>query len=296
MKATQGVLEFVKVVEEGSFSAAAQYFGMSKAYISQSVSQLENRLGVRLLQRTTRRLSMTEAGGIFFRYAQDIAQLLNEGEERVRDFQQSPKGNIRVSMIDGGLGECYLAPVLVRFAAQNRGVIIDLELSSHRVDLIEAGFDFAVWIGDLPDSSLIARRLTSFRFGLYASPSYLERSGIVSSPEQLRKHNCLSGLSPRWPLVQDGRTIEIKANGSWHSKSGQVLISAAKEGLGIVRTATFYADEALATGDLVEVLPDWTREKTHVWIIYPSGRNLPRRVSCAINYMLDYFREKAPWE
>ncbi|MCD6582322.1 MAG: LysR family transcriptional regulator, partial [Desulfuromusa sp.] len=175
MKATQGVLEFVKVVEEGSFSAAARHLGMSKAYISQSVNRLENRLGVRLLQRTTRKLSLTEAGGIYFRYAQDVAQQLNEGEERVRDFQQSPKGSIRVSMIDGGLGEWYLAPSLVSFAVQNRGVIVDLDLSSRRVDLIEEGFDFAVWIGELPDSSLIARKLTSFRFGLYASPAYLER-------------------------------------------------------------------------------------------------------------------------
>ncbi len=296
MKATQGVLEFVKVVEEGSFSAAARHLGMSKAYISQSISQLENRLGVRLLQRTTRKLSLTEAGGIYFRYAQEIAQRLNEGEERVRNFQQSPKGNIRVSMIDGGLGELYLAPVLVSFAAQNRGVIIDLDLSSRRVDLVEEGFDFAVWIGELPDSSLIARKLTAFRFGLYASPSYLERSKAISSPEQLRRHNCLSGLSPRWSLAQKGRTVEIKPNGCWHSKSGQILISAAKKGLGIVRTATFYAEEALAAGELVEVLPDWTREKNYVWIVYPSGRNLPRRVNCAIDFMLDSFREKAPWD
>lgn len=292
----QGVLEFVKVIEEGSFSAAAHQLGMSKAYISQSISRLESHLGVRLLQRTTRKLSLTEAGRIYFRYAREIAQRLNEGEERVRDFQQSPKGRIRVSMIDGGLGEWYLAPTLVRFARLNPGVAVDLELTSRMVDLVVDGFDFAVWLGPLSDSTLVARKLTSFRYGLYASPDYLARSGIVSSPEQLREHNCLTGLSQRWLLTHEGRTIDIKPNGSWHSKSGQVLVSAAEEGIGIVRTATFYAEESLAKGQLVELLPEWTREKTHVWIVYPSGRNLPNRVSCAINFMLDSFREKAPWD
>jgi len=199
-------------------------------------------------------------------------------------------------MIDGGLGEWYLAPTLVRFARHNPSVVVELELTSRMVDLVVEGFDFAVWLGPLPDSSLIARKLTSFRYGLYASPAYLERAGIVSAPEQLRSHNCLSGLSLRWYLTHDGRSFEIKPNGSWHSKSGQVLVAAAKEGIGIVRTATFYAEESLATGELIEVLPDWTREKTDVWIVYPSGKNLPNRVSCAINFMLDSFREKAPWE
>jgi DNA-binding transcriptional LysR family regulator len=295
MKDAQGVLEFVRVVEQGSFSAAAQLLGMSKAYVSQSVSKLEGRLGVRLLQRTTRKLSLTEAGEIYYRYAQEISRQLSEGEERVRDFQLSPRGRIRVSMVDGGLGEWYLAPVLASFAAQNPGVILDLDLSSRLVDLVGEGFDFAIRVGTLSDSSLLARRLTSFRFGLYASPDYLEREGIVSSPEQLRRHNCLTGATARWVFTLGGKTIEIRPIGSWHSKSGQVLISAAKEGLGIVRTANFYAQEALASGAVVEVLADWTREKTPVWIVCPSGRNIPRRVSCAINFLLDSFREKTPW-
>lgn len=295
MRAIQGVLEFVKVIDEGSFSAAARQLGMSKAYVSQSVSQLEGRLGVRLLQRTTRKLSLTEAGEVYFRYAQEVVRQLGEGEERVRDFQESPKGRIRVSMVDGGLGEWYLAPVLARFAVENPGVELELDLSSRLVDLVEEGFDFAIRVGNLPDSSLIVRKLTSFRFGLYASPDYLEREGILSSPEQLREHNCLTGATARWVFTQGVKTVEIKPTGSWHSKSGQVLVSAAKEGLGIVRTASFYADKALAAGEVVEVLPDWSREKTPVWIVYPSGRNVPRRVSCAINFLLDNFREKVPW-
>lgn len=295
MKDIQGVVEFVKVIEAGSFSGAARQLGMSKAYISQRVSQLEGRLGVRLLQRTTRKLSLTDAGEVYIRYACEVAKQLSEGEERVRDFQVSPKGRIRVSLVDGGLGEWYLAPVLARFAALNPGVILDLDLSSRLVDLVEEGFDFAIRVGNLADSSLIARKLTSFRFGLYASPVYLEREGVVSSPEQLREYNCLTGATARWTFAQGDRTVEIKPNGSWHSKSGQVLIAAAREGLGIVRTGSFYADKALAAGDVVEVLPDWTREKTPVWIVYPSGRNVPRRVSCAINFLLDSFREKVPW-
>lgn len=295
MKGAQGVLEFARVVEAGSFSAAARQLGMSKAYVSQQISQLEGRMGVRLLQRTTRKLSLTEAGEVYFRYAQEVARQLSEGEERVRDFQESPKGRIRASLVDGGLGEWYLAPVLARFAAQNPGVELDLDLSSRLVDLVEEGFDFAIRVGHLADSSLIARKLTSFRFGLYASPRYLEREGVISTPEQLRDHNCLTGATARWAFTRGERTVEIKPQGALHIKSGQALISAATEGLGIVRTASFYAEKALAAGNVVEVLPDWTREKTPVWIVSPSGRNVPRRVSCAINFLLDSFREKPPW-
>ncbi len=296
MKEIQGVLEFVRVVEEGSFSAAARSLGSSKAYVSQRIIQLEARLGVRLLQRTTRKLSLTDAGQVYFRYADEISRQLSEGEERVKDFQQSPKGRIRVSMVDGGLGEWYLAPVLARFATLHPGVEFDLDLSSRIVDLVEEGFDFAIRVGHLPDSSLIVRKLTSFRFGLYASPSYLEREGVLSAPEQLRDHNCLTGATQRWIFTQGSRSIEIKPEGSWHSKSGQVLISAAREGLGIVRAATFYAEQALADGGVVEILPDWTREKTPVWIVYPSGRNIPTRVSYAMNFLIDNFRDGVPWD
>lgn len=296
MKTIHGVLEFVRVVEEGSFSAAARSLGTSKAYISQRVSQLEGRLGARLLQRTTRKLSLTEAGQVYFRYAAEISRQLNEGEERVKDFHQSPKGRIKVSMVDGGLGEWYLAPVLARFATLHPGVEFDLDLSSRIVDLVEEGFDFAIRVGHLPDSSLIVRKLTSFRFGLYASPAYLEREGVLATPEHLRDHNCLTGATRRWTFIQGNKTIEIKPEGNWHSKSGQVLITAAAEGLGIVRAATFYAEQALANGDVIEILPDWTREKTPVWVVYPSGCNVPRRVSYAINFLLDHFREEVPWE
>ena len=295
MKSINGVLEFVQVIESGSFSAAARQLGMSKAYISQRVSQLEDRLGTRLLQRTTRKLSLTDAGEIYFRYAREIARQLEEGEERVRDFQQSPQGRIRVSIVDGGLGEWYLAPALARFAALNPGVTLDLDLSSRLVDLVAEGFDFAIRVGELADSSLLARKLTAIRFGLYASPAYLDRQGVIATPEQLREHNCLTGATARWKFSRGEHQVEIKPQGSWHSKSGQALVAAAKQGLGVVRTASFYADSALASGELVEVLADWTREQTMVWIVYPSGRNLPRRVSCAINFLLDDFRDNPPW-
>lgn len=295
MKKFQGVLEFVQVVETGSFSAAARKIGVSKAYISQRVRQLEDRLGARLLQRTTRKQSLTDAGVIYLRYAQDVIRQLDEGEEQLQYLQESPKGRIKVSLVDGGLGEWYLTPALARFAALNPGVSLELDLSSRLVDLIEEGFDFVIRVGTLSDSSLIARKLTSFRYGLYASPVYLERQGVVATPEQLREHNCLTGATAQWKFTCGKKIVEVKPQGTWHSKSGQALIAAAIEGVGIVRTASFYAEKALFAGTLVEVLSDWTREETSVWIVYPSGRNVPRRVSCAINFLLDAFRNKPPW-
>ncbi|SDZ74483.1 DNA-binding transcriptional regulator, LysR family [Desulfuromusa kysingii] len=286
-----GVLEFVEVIETGSFSAAARKLGKSKAYVSQRVSQLEDRLDTRLLQRTTRKLSLTDAGEIYFRYAKSVAAQLGEGEERVRDFQHSLTGRIRVSIVDGGLGEWYLAPALARFAALHPGVNIELDLSSRLVDLVAEGFDFTIRVGRLEDSSMMARKLTSIRYGLYASPAYLKSQGIITHPEQLQQHNCLTGATNRWQFKLDGNVIEVKPHGSWHSKSGQALIAAAREGVGVVRTANFYAKEALARGEVVELLTDWTREKTRVWIIYPSGRHLPQRVTAAIHFLLDEFRD-----
>lgn len=296
MKDLRGVLEFVKVVEDGSFSSAARQLGMSKAYVSQKVSQLEERLGVRLLQRTTRRLSLTDAGRVYFCFAQEAIQKVSDGEEQARDVQHSLKGQIRVSMVDGGLGECYLAPALVRFAAQNLGVSFELDLSSRLVDLVEERFDFAIRVGKLASTSLIARKLTSFRFALYASPKFLERVNALTHPAQLENLNCLSGATSRWIFANSKQQIEIKPRGNWHSKSGQVLVEAAKSGLGVVRIATFYARQAIAKGELVELLPDWNRAQTPVWIVYPSGKNLPLRVRSAINFMLEDFRDIPPWD
>ena len=295
MSGPQGFIEFVKVIETGSFSAAARALGKSKAYVSQKVRSLEDNLGSRLLQRTTRKLSLTEAGDVYYRYASQAVKKLIEAEERARDFQVELKGPIRVSIVDGGLGEWYLAPMLVRFAVQNPEVVVDLDLSSRLVDLIEENYDFAVRVGNLTNSSLIARKLTSFRFGLYASPAFIDRMGIVTSPEQLRNYNCLTGATLHWHFKLNDRTFSFSPQGSWHSKSGQTLIAAAKEGLGIVRTASFYAEEALASGEIIEVLPDWTSEETPVWIVYPSNINLPRRVRSAINYLIDTFNNRSLW-
>ncbi|RMF44366.1 MAG: LysR family transcriptional regulator [Deltaproteobacteria bacterium] len=292
----QGVVEFVRVVETGSFTVAARQLRRSKSYVSQQVARIEDRLGTRLLLRTTRKLALTEAGELYLRYARQVVRQLEEGEERVRDFERSPRGPIRVSLVDGGLGEWYLAPELVRFAAANPGVRVELDLSSRLVDLIGEGFDFAVRVGELEDSSLKARRLTSFRYGLYAAPAYLERHGLPASPADLRPHNCLSGAAARWRLGNGTEVADVIPRGNWHSKSGQVLVAAAAQGLGIVRVASFYAAEALASGALVEVLHEWTRALTPVWIVHPSGRHVPHRVQCAMRHLLEAFRHGPPWD
>ena len=284
------------VVDSGSFSAAAKALGMSKAYISQRVTQLEDRLGVRLLQRTTRRLSLTDAGELYYRYASQVTTQLAEGEERVRDLREQPKGTLRVTLVDGGLGEWYLAPALARFAVLYPEISLELDLSSRLADLVAENYDFAIRVGTLADSSLMARRLTSFRYGLYVAPGYLKENGVLCHPEQLYEHNCLTGATPLWTFEQGQETVAIKPSGRWHSKSGQTLIYAASLGLGIVRTASFYASEALKNGRVTEILPEWTRRETPVSIVFPSDRNLPHRVRIAMNFLLEDFRGDAPWD
>lgn len=295
METMQGLLELVTIIDSGGFSAAARTLGISKACVSQRIAQLEDRLGTRLLHRTTRRVSLSEAGEIYYRHAAEMVRGLRETEERVRDFQITPRGKLRISMVDGGLGEQYLAPALARFAAANPEVSLEIDLSSRIVDLVEEGYDLAIRVGELPDSNLMARKLTSFRYGLYASPGYLERAGVPLEPGDLATHNCLAGSNRRWRLSRGERRADHSPCGSWHSRSGQALIAAAREGIGIVRTASFYAAQPLSRGELFELLPDWTQERTGVWLVSPSRHHLPKRVSCAINFLLEEFSGTPPW-
>jgi DNA-binding transcriptional LysR family regulator len=278
---------FVAVVEAGSFTAAARRLGRSKASVSRQVRALEERLGVALLHRTTRSMSLTDAGAAFHERAAAALGDLEEAVAAVGSLHGSPVGRLRVSLpIAYGLR--VAAPVLLELIHEHPALELDLAFSDRYVDLVGEGFDLAVRIGHLADSSLIARRLTATRMMVCASPTYLQRHPTPSRPADLLDHECLlyaqqvGGVAWRFA---DGETVTVR--GRLRSDSGDALLQAALSGCGIAQLPDFYLGEPLADGRLVSLLEDFEPEPLGVWAVYPQRRHLSLKVRLAVDRLAE---------
>lgn len=291
---------FVRVVDEGGFSAAARALNMSKSAVSKRVASLEDRLGARLINRTTRRLALTDAGTTFYARAARILAEAEEAEAAVSSLQAAPRGVLRVNApVSFGLN--HLGGLLPGFLARYPDLSVDLVLNDRFVDLVDEGFDLAIRITSLEDSSLIARRLCGLHRILVASPDYLDRHGVPDHPDDLRDHACLLYTylrrSGEWTLhTGDGRAARVQVNAAALSaNNGDVLGEAAIQGLGITMMPTFIIGEALASGRLVRVLPDWEDLSGGIYAVWPSGRFIPAKVRAFVDLLVDAFRDP-PWE
>jgi len=282
----EGVREFVFVVEQGGFTAAAKQLNVSTSFISRQVNQLEDRLDVRLLQRTTRTVRLTEMGKVYYERSREILDQLEALDSEMSDLQEKPKGLVRITAA-GEYAERYVAPVVAEFVTKYPDVSIELEASMKVVDIVEEGFDIAIRMTTLDDSSLIARKVEPRQIKVCASPSYLEKHGRPKKPEDLRTHNCLVFPGMPWRFKYPDRIQEVKVRGSWKSNNGRVLVTAAKQGIGLIRFSEYYVDEFIALGELEEVLQDYEVEDTATWIIYPNRRHLPTRVRYLVEYLLE---------
>lgn len=268
---------FVKVVAHHNFAVAARELGLSRAGVSKHVFALEEALGARLLNRTTRRLSLTEVGAIVYeRYAR-ILEEIEEVERSAGALQTNPTGVLRITA-PVSFGIPHLAPALVDYMARYPDVSIDLGLNDRTVDLIDEGFDIAVRIGHLADSTLIARRIAPIRFALCAAPAYLERHGVPQQPSDLARHNCLEfsyrQTGGEWHFTgPDGTKQSVRVSGRLKVNNPQVLHSAALNGDGIEFDPTFIVGEDIAAGRLVLLLPEYTPLETDLSVVYPPGRN-----------------------
>jgi DNA-binding transcriptional LysR family regulator len=295
-----GMAVFVRVVEEGSFAAAARHFGLSPAMASKHVQALEQRLGARLLNRTTRRVSPTEIGRDYCERARRILADLDEADRAAEDQQAAPRGQLRVSA-SYTFGVGHVAPAIADYLAAYADVSVDLVLNDRHIDLIEDGFDVAVRIGQLPDSSLIARRLAPVRLVLCASPAYVARHGAPRRPQDLTAHNCLvytyAASRDEWRFTgPDGRPEDVRVSGRFLANNGDALRVLAVKGEGIILEPAFSVVDDLRAGRLVRLLPDHEVRQAAIHAVYPHSRLLSAKVKTFVDFLAARFGAGAAWD
>lgn len=290
---------FVKVVELQSFTDAAAALGISKSHCSKQIRRLEDRLGARLVNRTTRQIGTTAAGAAFYERCTRILGDLEEAEQTVGQLQRKPTGTLRIS---GPLSFSvrYLGPALADFMAAHPQLNVDLRLADRRVDIVEEGYDLAIRIGSLADSSLIARKLGRVQPVLCASPGYLADNPAPQHPRDLRDHSCLlyhyqaTGLS--WGFHNsDGAEEIVRVDGRLRADNGDVMVAMACSGLGLIYVPDFLVSEPIRSGALVPLLPEWSHQPNAVWALYPHSRHLSAKVRLFIDFLAARF-SPPPWQ
>ncbi|WP_174286172.1 LysR family transcriptional regulator [Sphingomonas bacterium] len=283
---------FATVVEHHSFSAAADTLGLSKATVSKAVSRLEGHLGTSLFHRTSRRLALTEAGRPLAEQAARILAEARAAEESAQDGARLPAGRIRVAA-PMSFGVVNVAPLLAEFLADHPAIEIELHLSDARVDIVAEGFDVALRIATLPDSSLRARRLCGIGAHLVAAPAYLERYGVPKHPTDLSTHRLLgyTNMTGPWRFAgPGGAEVFVKASGPLSANSGEALLPALLSGLGIARLPDFILGEHLASGAVVEILPDWRPAEIGLHLLTPPSPLRPARVEALMTFLTERLR------
>jgi DNA-binding transcriptional LysR family regulator len=284
---------FAAVVEHRSFSGAADAVGLSKATVSKAVARLEAHLGQSLFHRTSRRLALTEAGRPLADHARRILAEATAAEEAARDAASAVAGRIRLAA-PMSFGVTSVAPLLAQFLADHPGIEIDLSLSDARVDIVAEGFDIALRIADLPDSSLRARRLCGIEVHIAASPAYLARHGTPRHPVELGEHRLLgySNATGPWHFRgPGGAEASVRAVGPLTANSGDALVPALIAGLGIARLPGFIVGPHLASGELVAILPDWTPPPIGLHLLTPPSTLRPARVEALIAFLAANLRD-----
>ncbi|KFX69972.1 LysR family transcriptional regulator [Pseudomonas taeanensis MS-3] len=267
----EGLDEFVAVAECGSFLRAAERLRVSSSHVSRQVARLEERLQARLFYRTTRRVSLTEAGQTFFSRCQRLIEERDEAFLAVSDLHGTPKGLLRMTAAVA-YGERFIVPLVNEFMAQHPQLRVEIELSNRPLDLVQEGYDLAIRLGRLSESSMVATRIAPRALYLCASPSYLQRYGRPHTLSELSRHNCLIGTSDTWMLQVEGREQPFKPSGNWRCNSGQAVLDAALNGLGLCQLPDYYVLELLRRGLLVSLLEDNRPPDSAVWAVYPQRR------------------------
>lgn len=291
---------FVRVVERGSFTRAADELELSRAAVSKYLSRLEERLGARLIHRTTRRLSLTEAGAALFEASRGALERIEEAEDAVATLQKEPRGRLKVSA-PMGFGILYLGAAVADFLRDHPGIAIDLHLDDRFVNLVAEGLDMAIRIGALTDSSLVARRIAVTQPIVVASPGYLDAHGVPETPADLAAHNCLlySYLSTAnvWRFAApDGREVPVAVTGNVRVNNGNLECEMAAAGVGLAMVPTFYAAPYLRTGRLKRVLERYRMAALGIHAVYPERSRVPPKVRAFTDFLAARFGRRPEWE
>lgn len=289
---------FINVVETGSFTAASERMGLSRAAASKYVSQLEAHLGGRLLNRTTRRVSTTESGRVYFERCREILQNLEEADGWVSGLTAQPRGTLRMTA-PTYFASRYLLPLVDEFTQAYPELKIELMCAERLVDLIDEGYDLAIRMTSLTDSDLIARRLGAFRHVLVASPDYLAKRAVPRTPSDLHGHaSLLYAYLPgsMWRFTKDGEDHAVPVAPLVRSNNPDVLLQAAVSGMGIALLPTFLTNDAILDGALRILLPDYESIEMNIYAVYASRRHLPAKIKLFVDHLTARMTDPPPWD
>ncbi|HHF7329880.1 TPA: LysR family transcriptional regulator [Haemophilus influenzae] len=279
---------FCKVIETQSFTLAAKQQNISMAMASKLVSQLEEHLKTRLLQRTTRKIMPTEAGMMYYQRCQGILLDLDEADSSITQLTSSLQGNLLIS-VPRDFGLLFIAPNLPTFMAKHPHLHIEVEFNDKKIDLLSEGYDLALRIGYMEDSSLVSRKIGTTTVHFAASPNYLETNGIPQTPDDLEHHNGLLYKNAmnqvNWVGSRINQTQRFKIQSKVVSNSGFALLNMAKAGLGIANLPKFILGRAFEKGELIEILPEYKQQKLEIHVVYPNRRHLPIKVRAFIEFL-----------
>jgi DNA-binding transcriptional LysR family regulator len=295
-----GMQVFVRVAALGSFSAAARVLNLSQTMVTKHVAALEERLGVKLLHRSTRKLVLTEGGRTYLAACERILAEIDEAETSASLDRIEPRGTLRLN-VPLTFGFRQIAPALSEFSRIYPAVSFDLGLADRYVDLMEEGWDMAIRIGRLKDSSLVARRLAACRTIVCASPAYLKERGVPQDLDDLAQHNCLGYTLPsaigadRWAFGSDG-DIVVPIRGNLRANNGDALLAAALAGQGLIYQPTFIVSDSLREGSLVPVLTGYPTYEPAIHAVLPSGRPAPAKVRAFVAFLAERFGPNPNWD
>lgn len=290
---------FVQLVEQGSLAALAREWGVTPPAITARLAALEKRLGVRLLNRTTRRISVTHEGEVYLATGSRLLAELQELEGAVSSSRAVPKGLLRVNATFG-FGRRHIAPAIIAFARRYPEVEVQLELTDRSVNLADQAFDIGIWFGTVPDSRLVARKIVSNRRLLCASPDYLREHGVPATPRDLQTHRCIvlresAAAFGTWHFVRGNKEETVKVRGVLSTNDGETGVLWALAGFGILMRSEWDIHAHIAEGKLVPLLEDWDLPSGDVFAVYPERANLSAKVSAFIDFLVEWFGRDAGW-
>ncbi|MDX5152250.1 MAG: LysR substrate-binding domain-containing protein [Acidiferrobacterales bacterium] len=301
MDALTDIAVFIQVVKADSFTAAAADLNLSRSVVSKYITRLEDRLGVRLLNRTTRRLSLTEAGQHFYEQSRAALAQLEEAEDEIRAMQATPRGLLRIS-VPSSFGVMHIAPMMPRFQALYPDLNIELMMEDRLIDIVDTATDLAIRIAEMPDSSMIARRIATCRYVICGAPAYFERHGLPQTPEDLRHHNCLLfrfwDTPNQWQFNDaQGKFVGVHVSGNLVSNNSLALRELLLSGSGISTAPSFLVGEDIAQGRLRTVLSDYQIKPLSIYAVYPHREYLTAKVRAYLEFLSQQIDADKPyWE
>lgn len=289
MLSWEGVSEFVAVAETGSFTAAGNRLNLSTAQVSRQISALEARLDAKLFYRTTRRVTITDTGQVYYNHCRQVLDGLAEAERAISDLNQRPTGRLNLTA-PVTFGETQIAPIVNDFLRQYPELEVNLKLTNQLLDLVAESYDLAIRLGALEDSTMMAKRLASRTHYTCAAPDYLARHGTPHTLAELDAHNCLQGTLGYWRFQEKGTTRHVRVKGNLRCNSGWTLVDAARKNIGIIQLPDYYVTSELRAGRLVSVLDGYRAPDDGIWAIYPQNRHLSPKVRLLLDHLTEGLR------